>query len=91
MIAESGATRGVKTVVDWDTWFVDYFNFIFKYNVKMFTYNNTDWNAWPAHSKLGWDNSELQQSDLISKAWHAVVNSDYFLNSTDSLFTVLDN
>ena len=89
MISESSAIKGVESKQDWDRWFRPFFEFILTYNIKAFTYNNTNWPAFPAFQNFGWQNGELQSSDLISDAWHKVLSSDRFITDQQDIGDLL--
>ena len=85
MIAESSPHLGADVQGSWEGWFVNYFNFIFKYNIKAITYHYTDYNDFTNLALLNWKSGEFGENELLKEAWNIVLGSDYFLKESSAL------
>ncbi len=92
MLAESAPVHFVITEEDitaWKKWYVNYFSFMYKKNIRAFAYINCNWDDYPGHRPLQWENSKLNQNSLIEKAWMAEVAKDIYLKESTDLYTQL--
>lgn len=91
MIAESCPWRmsTSKNSRSWEKWFVPYFQFIEKRNVKIVSYINCDWDQIPLFQSMGWKDSRVQSNPTIMKRWIEEVSQDKYLKASSNLFQLL--
>lgn len=91
MIAESNPINGIdKDNNDvWDQWFVNFFNFIYKKNIKAISFINEDWPQTGIDGISEWKDGRLYNNEQISKAWFKETNKDRYLKQSAALFKQL--
>ena len=91
MIAESNPIYGIdneKTEV-WDQWFVNFFSFIYKKNIKAVSFINEDWSSLNISGLSNWKDGRIYNNKQISKAWFLETNKDRYLKQSPVLFEQL--
>ena len=90
MIAESTPVGGIidDNYETWNSWFVPMFSFMYKYNIKAFSYINCEW-AYVSSSMPDWGDCRLQQYPKTKKLFIAEINKDRYLKASPELFSLL--
>ena len=91
MIAESNPVRGIskKDTKVWDEWFVNFFSFTYRKNIKAISFINEDWTRIQIDGLSEWKDARLYNNELISKAWHLETGNSRYLKQSDELFKLL--
>ncbi|HBA84258.1 MAG TPA: hypothetical protein DCZ95_09220 [Verrucomicrobia bacterium] len=91
MIAES-TPYGVQTIYgaySWSEWFWPIFNFIEKYDVKMFSYINSDWEELPMFQGQGWGNARIEADSYVQGKWLQRMSNSVYMHASTNLFQLL--
>ena len=88
MIAESNPIYGIvnENTEVWDEWFVNYFSFIHRKNIKAISFINENWANMNIEGISEWRDSRLYNNDIISKAWFKETANDCYLAESSELF-----
>lgn len=91
MIAEANPVYGIpaKDNSVWNKWFVHFFTFIYRYNIKAVSFINEDWPQLAIPGTSDWKDSRLWNNEQVSRAWLHEINKDRYLKASDDLFRVL--
>ncbi len=91
MIAESNPINGIDSVSAsvWDEWFVNYFSFIYRNNIKAMSFINEDWTQANIPGISEWKDSRLYTNEQVSRAWFEETNKDRYLKQSTELFNQL--
>ena len=91
MIAESNPIRGIDNdnTDAWDEWFVNYFNFIYRKNIKAVSFINEDWPSLYIPGISEWKDARLYNNEKIAKAWFEETNKERYLKQSPELFEEL--
>lgn len=91
MIAESNPIYGIdsNSVEVWDQWFVNYFSFIYRNNIKAISFINEDWPSTRISGISKWKDSRLYNNKQVSRAWFEETNKDRYLKQSTELFKQL--
>ncbi len=91
MIAESNPVKGIdkENSEVWDQWFVNFFNFIYKKNIKAVSFINEDWQKLYIQGIPDWKDGRLYNNEKISKAWFQETNKERYLKQSPELFEQL--
>ena len=91
MIAESNPIHGIDkdNIEAWDQWFVHFFTFIYKKNIKAVSFINEDWQSLFIQGISDWKDGRLYNNEKISKAWFLETNKDRYLKQSSELFEQL--
>jgi len=84
MIAESTPT-GIYSTRARMEWFKHYFDFINNEDVKIVSYINSDWDAYPQFQSLHWGDARIQIDPEVKKMWIKETRMGY-LQSSSKLF-----
>jgi hypothetical protein len=92
MIAESRPIRGIaeNNTVSWNEWFVPFFNFIYRKNIKAVCLINENWQDLNIPGIDEWKDGRLSNNKIVSRAWFEETQSDYFLKSSQKLYEQLN-
>jgi hypothetical protein len=91
MIAEStpfniGTTLGKGS---WSDWFIPYFNFISKNDVKIACYINCNWDELPNFQGQNWGDSRVQADAYVKQQWLQEIKKPRYLQAAPGLFQAL--
>ena len=91
MIAESNPIYGIEKEdpAVWEKWFVPYFNFIHKKNIKAVSFINEDWTRLRISGISDWKDARLTNNEEVSKAWFEATNDKRFLHASKKLYKQL--
>lgn len=91
MISESCPNGGItnNNYETWNRWFVPYFNYIHKKNIKAFSYINCNWDLIGMYGGQGWGNTRVQDYPLILTQWRNEISKDKYLKESTNLFPLL--
>lgn len=91
MIAESNPINGIdnKSVEVWNQWFVNFFTFIYRNNIKAISFINEDWTRTKIPGISEWKDSRLYNNEQVSRAWFEETNKDRYLKQSTELFKQL--
>ena len=79
MIAESTPFGGI---VSWDDWFAPTLQLIERYDIAMWSYINSNWEAQPMWHYAGFGDTRLSINDDVMQQWqNHVLNGDRFLGA----------
>ena len=70
----------------WNRWFNRFFQFIEKYDVKMFCYINVYWDKQKMWKGQGWGDSRVEGNDYIKIEWLKKMEELRYLNSSVQLY-----
>jgi len=84
MIAES-APAGLFSTHAKMEWYRHYFDFIRNDDVKVVSYINSDWNAYPLFQSMNWGDSRIEKDPEIKKMWVLEMGKNYIQYSLDLL------
>ena len=73
----------------WDQWFVNYFTFIYRHNIKAVSFINEDWATVNIEGISEWKDSRLQNNLKIASAWFKETDKVRYLKQSDMLFEAL--
>ncbi len=88
MIAESCPSGGIskKGYETWNRWFVPYFDYIHRKNIKAFSYINCDWDLVEQFKNDHWRNTRIQDYPPVLVQWTNEIHKDKYLKeSPDTL------
>ncbi len=92
MIAEANPVNGIdkeKSEV-WDQWFVNFFNFIYRKNIKAVSFINEDWQSLSIPGISSWQDGRLFNNKEVSKAWFRETDKEHYLKQSPQLYKELD-
>ena len=91
MIAESNPIHGISKDDPkvWEEWFVPYFNFIHKKNIKAVSFINEDWTSLSIAGIEHWKDARLSNNELVAKAWFEATAQKRFLHASKKLYKQL--
>ncbi len=91
MIAESNPMNGIlKDSEDvWQDWFVNFFSFIYKKNIKAVSFINEDWPQLSIEGIGEWKDARLYNNELVSRAWFEETGKEKYLKQSENLYEVL--
>ena len=91
MIAESNPIHGVDPTNPevWDKWFVNYFSFIYRNNIKALSFINEDWPSTKISGIPEWKDGRIYNNAQVTKAWFEETNKDRYLKQSPELFEQL--
>ena len=91
MIAEASPINGIDVESDavWNDWFVNFFNFTYKYNIKAISCINEDWPALSIPGISEWKDSRIYNNKEVSQAWFKEINKPRYLEASPELFKQL--
>ena len=91
MIAESSPINGIteQSTMAWEQWFVNYFTFIYRHNIKAVSFINEDWATVNIEGISEWKDSRLQNNLKIASAWFKETDKVRYLKQSDTLFEEL--
>lgn len=93
MIAESDPTPpgGItnNNYETWNRWFVPYISYIYRKNIKAFSYINCDWDVSVQFGTWGWGNCKTQDYPLINGVWTNEIKRPEYLKASPNLFKEL--
>lgn len=91
MIAESNPIHGIdaENTEVWDKWFVNFFNFIYKKNIKAISFINEDWPRTGIDGISDWKDGRLYNNEQVSKAWFMETSKDHYLKKSPQLYEQL--
>jgi hypothetical protein len=91
MIAESNPIHGIAAdnAEVWDKWFVPYFNFIYKKNIKAVSFINEDWTSLSIAGISHWKDARLNNNPAVAKAWFEATANKRFLQASKKLYKQL--
>lgn len=70
MIGEATPFGGIHPgIASWNKWFAPVFSFIYRYNIKMFCYINSNWEKMPMWKNQGWGDCRIQKETKLQKLW----------------------
>lgn len=81
-----GTTKGEKS---WRSWFMHYFDFIEKNDIKAFCYINFDWDNLPLFVELNWKDCRLGSNKTVAALWTEEISKEKYLRSSENLFRQL--
>lgn len=91
MVAEASpwhvpAVRGDEA---WRKWFEPFFAFVERHGVKMVSYINCDWDAFPLFASQRWGDTRVQSNRTVKDRWLRTVDAPPFLSHGPGLFETL--
>ncbi len=91
MIAEANPVLGIskKDTKVWDDWFVNFFSFTYRKNIKAISFINEDWTRVNINGISEWKDARLYNNELISKAWLLETGKDRYLKKSPLLYETL--
>lgn len=91
MIAEANPIHGIdrENIEVWNSWFVNFFNFIYNKNIKAISFINEDWPRTGINGISEWKDGRLYNSKQISEAWFKETNKDRYLKQSPVLYEQL--
>ena len=91
MIAEANPVQGISKNDNnvWDTWFVNFFTFCYRKNIKAIAFINEDWPRLKIDGIEEWKDSRLYNNDIVSKAWFNEISKEKYLKQSPELFDLL--
>ncbi len=91
MIAESSPINGIdsESAEVWDQWFVNFFTFVYRNNIKAISFINEDWPRTKIPGISAWKDSRLYNNEQVSRAWFEETNKDRYLKQSTELFKQL--
>jgi len=91
MIAESNPIHGITPSSDavWKEWFVPFFAFIEKKNIKAVSFINENWPQTGIPGIGSWKDSRLWNNPQVGSAWFKEVSKDRYLMASPDLFEIL--
>ncbi len=91
MICWATASKGIpaKGAAAWNDWFVNFFSFIYRYNIKGFCYMNSDFENYPLYDFIKIKNASIQRNKQVSELWTQALQSKRYLHQSDDLYTQL--
>ncbi|WP_435622907.1 glycoside hydrolase family 26 protein [Flagellimonas sp.] len=91
MIAEANPIHGIdsKSVEVWDQWFVNFFTFTYRNNIKAISFINEDWTQTRIPGISEWKDSRLYNNEQVSRAWFEETNKARYLKQSTELFKQL--
>ena len=91
MIAESNPIQGIdsKSAKVWDQWFVNFFSFIYRKNIKAVSFINEDWTQARIPGITEWKDSRIYNNEQVSRAWFKETNKNRYLKQSTELFKQL--
>jgi beta-mannanase len=91
MIAESNPVYGIneEDIDVWDKWFVNFFTFIYRKNIKAVSFINEDWERLKIDGTTDWKDGRLYNNPIISQAWFEETNKERYLKQSPELFREL--
>ncbi len=91
MISESNPINGIEKENKevWDSWFVNFFNFIYHKNIKAVCFINEDWPSTNIGGISAWKDARIYNNEQVSKAWFRETDKDRYLKQSPELFEQL--
>ncbi len=91
MIAESNPIHGIdsKSTDAWDQWFVNFFSFTYRNNIKAISFINEDWTQLEIPGISEWKDGRLNNNEQVSRAWFEETNKNRYLKQSTTLFKQL--
>ncbi|MEQ8706307.1 MAG: glycosyl hydrolase [Phaeodactylibacter sp.] len=91
MIAESSPIKGITpdNTDAWDQWFVHFFSFIYRKNIKAISFINEDWTRLNIVGTSTWQDSRLQNNQQVTRAWFKETGKARYLKQSAELFKQL--
>ena len=91
MIAESNPIHGINasSIDSWKKWFVPYFNFIYRHNIKAIAFINEDWPSTGIGGIDHWKDARIYNNQKISSAWFKETSKDRYLKQSKKLYDLL--
>jgi hypothetical protein len=91
MIAEANPIHGIdkENIEVWNSWFVNFFNFIYNKNIKAISFINEDWPRTGISGISEWKDGRLYNNKQISEAWFKETNKDRYLKQSPVLYEQL--
>ena len=71
MIAE-GTPRGYgvhKGRLSWEAWFKIMFSLVKKYDIKVISYINSNWEGQSMWAGQGWGDARIEANDFVKESW----------------------
>jgi Glycosyl hydrolase family 26 len=69
-----------------ERWFLRYFDFTAKYDIKAICYINCNWDDMPMFRDFKWGDCRLASNSKIKKMWKTEMKSDKYIQSSGQLF-----
>lgn len=90
MAAESSAVKGISPTdtAAWDDWFVPYFTFVHRYNIKAICFITEDWSVLDFPG-VTWEDARLTTNPTIAAAWFAETDRERYLHASPELYGLL--
>ncbi len=73
----------------WKKWFLPFFDFIHKNDVKLVAYINCDWDKIPLFESKAWGDARIQSNAQIKTKWIAEITKKRYLKSSSELYRQL--
>lgn len=92
MIAESSPINGINKYATnvWESWFMNYFSFIYQTNIKAVCFINEDWTKLKIDGISNWGNAKLGNNKIVSQSFFKELENERFLKQSKELFNFLD-
>ena len=91
MIAESNPIKGIASdsLDAWNDWFVEFFSFVYRKNIKAIAFINEDWQSLQIPGISEWQDGRLSNNEEIARLWFEETNQDHYLKQSPKLFEQL--
>lgn len=90
MIAESSPVNGISPYdrASWRSWFVPFFSFVHRHNIKAVAFISEDWTAMDFPG-VTWEDARLTNNPTIAEAWLLETSGTKYLHASEELFSTL--
>ncbi|WP_115460892.1 glycoside hydrolase family 26 protein [Winogradskyella aurantiaca] len=91
MIAESNPIHGIDKEQNevWDQWFVNFFTFAYRKNIKAISFINENWQQTKIPGISEWKDGRLYNNKQVSEAWFKETNKERYLKQSATLYQQL--
>ncbi|GAB4511309.1 MAG: hypothetical protein Tsb004_15550 [Allomuricauda sp.] len=88
MIAEANPVLGIEkqSAKVWDKWFVNFFSFCYRKNIKAIAFINEDWTRLAIDGIEEWKDARLYNNPTIMNAWLRETGKDRYLKQSSQLY-----